>query len=331
MKKTWKRILSAVLALTLLAISTCAFAEPKIVKIGTTNQAEHPIVLALKHFAELVDEYTDGSINVEVYSDGQLGNERDLIEGCQLGTLYMSFTTTGPVSSFAPKMDVLSLPYLFRDDDHANGVLFGEIGEELSADLLNYGMRNLAFWHTGWRELTNSVREINTPEDLNGLKIRVMESSVMIDTLNAMGASAVPMGWSEVITSLQQGIIDGQENPVINNVFNGAYEVQEYLSMTNHFFGPSILLVNEAWYQSLTSEEQDALSRAAQEAGQYQVELREKMEAEALEDLVDRFGLKINYTPDLEAFAAAVEPVYEKYAETLGGWDLINEIRNYGL
>lgn len=322
-------------AMVLLIVFTCVFAQGQsegektyTIKIGTTNQTGHPITLSLIHFGELVEKYSDGTLKVEVYSDGQLGNERDLVEGVSLGTMYMCLSSTGPVGSFAPKMEVLNLPYLFRDNEHAYQVLDGEIGEELGADLLKVGIRNLCYWENGWRQLTNSKRVINTPQDLRGLKIRVMESQIMVATLNAMGASAVPMGWSEVITSLQQGIIDGQENPIINNVFNGAYEVQKYLSLTRHFYNPSVLLINEKFYQGLTDKQRSAIDRAAIEARDYQRTLGQQMEADALADLTARFGLQINENPDFDAFSAAVAPVYDQFADSLGGWELINRIKN---
>lgn len=297
------------------------------IKLGTTNQAGHPITTSLVHFGELLKDYSNGTLSVEVYSDGQLGNERDLVEGVSLGTMYMCLSSTGPVGSFAPKMDVLNLPYLFRDNEHAYRVLDGEIGAELSKDLLKSGIRNLSFWENGWRQLTNSKRVINTPADLKGLKIRVMESQIMVATLNAMGASAVPMGWSEVITSLQQGIIDGQENPIINNVYNGAYEVQRHLSLTRHFYNPSVLLINEKFYQGLSANQKAAVDRAATEARDYQRALGQKMEAESLANLTSKFGLKVNDKPDFSAFAAAVQPVYAQFADSLGGWELINKIK----
>ncbi len=326
--------LAAILLLSL-CVFTCAFAQGQAegektytIKIGTTNQTGHPITLSLIHFGELMEKYSNGTLKVEVYSDGQLGNERDLVEGVSLGTMYMCLSSTGPVGSFAPKMEVLNLPYLFRDNEHAYKVLDGEIGEELGRDLLKSGIRNLCYWENGWRQLTNSKRVINTPQDLKGLKIRVMESQIMVATLNAMGASAVPMGWSEVITSLQQGIIDGQENPIINNVFNGAYEVQKHLSLTRHFYNPSVFLVNEKFYQGLSESQRSAIDRAAIEARDYQRALGQQMEAEALADLTIRFGLQINENPDFAAFSAAVAPVYDQFADSLGGWELINRIRN---
>ncbi|QQO09643.1 TRAP transporter substrate-binding protein [Breznakiella homolactica] len=299
-----------------------------VVKLGTTNQANHPITTSLKHFGELLDQYSGGTIKVEVYSDGQLGNERDLVEGVQIGTLLMSFSSTGPVGAFAPKMEVINLPYLFRDNDHAYKVLDGAVGQEISEELLKNNIRNLAFWENGWRQMTNSKRVINGPADLRGLKIRVMESPIMVATINAMGGNAVPMGWSEVITSLQQGIIDGQENPIINNVYNGAYEVQAYLSLTRHFYNPSVLLINEKFYQGLSAEQKSAVERAAAEARDYQRKLSQEMEAEALKEIAAKFGLNINHNPDIAAFTKAVEPVYNQFADSLGGWELINKVRN---
>ena len=324
----------AVFALLIVFCCFAVFASGKseggtyTIKIGTTNQAGHPITTSLKYFGERVEEYSNGTLKVEVYSDGQLGNERDLIEGVSIGTMYMTLSSTGPVGSFAPKMEVLNLPYLFRDNEHAYAVLDGEIGAEIAEDLKSVGMRNLCYWENGWRQITNNVRQINTPSDLKGLKIRVMESPIMVETINAMGGAAVPMGWSEVITSLQQGIIDGQENPIINNVYNGAYEVQKYLSLTRHFYNPSVLLINEDFYQGLTDEQRSAIDRAAIEARDYQRALSQQMEQDALADLSERFGLQINENPDLDAFAAAVEPVYEEFAGSVGGWELINRIRS---
>lgn len=327
MKKSFLVLAMAFLLVSGLAYSQGEVAKNYTIKLGTTNQAGHPIVISLKYFGELVQKYTNGTIKTEVYSDGQLGNERDLVEGVQIGTLLMAFSSTGPVGAFAPKMEVLNLPYLFRDNEHAYKVLDGEIGSELSQDLLKNNIRNLAYWENGWRHLTNSKRRINSPSDLKGLKIRVMESPIMVATINAMGGIAVPMGWSEVITSLQQGIIDGQENPIINNVFNGAYAVQRYLSLTRHFYNPSVLLVNEKFYQKLTEQQRNAIQRAAIEARDYQRALSQKMEKEELSKLVSKFGLEINESPDIQAFTLSVQPVYEKFADSVGGSELINRIK----
>lgn len=323
------KILSLFFVFCFLFVNTIyANAQPYTIKIGTTNQTDHPITRSLIYFGELLNKYAPDKFKVEVFPDSQLGGERDLVEGVQLGTIQMVLSSTGPVGAFAPKIEVLNLPYLFRDNEHAYKVLDGPIGEELAEDFLKKGIRCLAFWENGWRQLTNSKRPIHEPEDLKGLKIRVMESPIMIATLNAMGASAVPMGWPEVITALQQGIIDGQENPIINNVYNGAYAVQKYLSLTRHFYNPSVLLINEAFFQKLPVDLQETIKKSAIEARDYQRELTHKEETAALKDISERFGIEINENPNIDAFKKSVEPVYEEFAEELGGWELINRIKD---
>lgn len=325
-----KKTLVLVLVISLVVgIFSFGYAEEKYeIRVATTNQSGHPITRSLIYFGELLEKYAPGKFEVQVFSDSQLGGEREIVEGVQIGTISMGFSSTGPVGAFSPKLEVVNLPYLFRNNEHAYKVLDGEIGEELVKGFLDKGIRCLAFWENGWRQLTNSKRPINKPEDLKGLKIRVMESPIMVATLNAMGASAVPMGWPEVITSLQQGIIDGQENPIINNVYNGAYEVQKYLSLTRHFYNPSVLLINEKFYQKLPSDLQEVISKAAKEARDYQRDLTHQEEEKALKEVSKKFGLQVNYEPDIEAFIKSVEPVYKEFAEKLGGWDVINKIKN---
>jgi tripartite ATP-independent periplasmic transporter solute receptor, DctP family len=200
-------------------------AEPVVVlKAGHAVDPSHPYHRGLVEFARLIENRTNGKYRIDLYPSAQLGNERDMIEGLQLGTLDLVVTSTGPVSNFVPRMGVVDLPYLFKNRQHAYTVLDGPIGESLLEGFKGNGIVGLAFWENGFRCLTNSRRPIKTPEDVKGLKIRTMEN---IATFKCLGASPTPMAWSEVFTSLQQGVLDGQENPISIIYHQRIYEVQK--------------------------------------------------------------------------------------------------------
>ena len=218
---------------------------------------------------------------------------------------------------------MLDLPYLFRDRDHAYKVLDGEIGDELASDLPSKGLRLLAYWENGFRNVTNSVKPIEKPADLEGLKIRVPKNNTYVETFKEWGANVTTMAFGELYTALQQQTVDAQENPLAIIYTNKFYEAQKYLSLTHHFYGPAQVLISESTWGRLSPGMQEAVMNAAEEARDYERQLLKDKDAEYLANLKAE-GMLINEV-DRDAFVEAAKPVWEKYSDKFG--DLIQRIR----
>ena len=225
----------------------------------------------------------------------------------------MGVITNGPVSNFYPEIAVLELPFLFSSNEEAYKVLDGPIGQELLDNLSKVGLKGLAYAERGFRNLTNSVRPVLTPSDIDGLKIRVMENPVYIDTFKALGANAVPMAWTEALTAMQQGTIDGQENPVNVLYAFKLFETQDYMSYTRHAYAPALFVMSLNLFNSLDADTQKLFKESAQAAAEYERQWDMEKEAEQLAALKEQ-GMQVD-EPDLKPFKAAVQPVYEKYGE----------------
>ncbi len=296
-------------------------------KVGHTLSETSHYQEGMLKFQELVDEKTDGSVKIEVFPNGSLGAERDMIEGLGVGSVDMVLTSTGPMSGFAPEVTVVDLPFLFRDAEHAHKVLDGKIGQDLSAKVEEtMGVKTLAWWENGFRNVTTAKTPIEKPEDLKGIKIRTMESDIHMDSFSAMGAQPTPMAFTELFTALQQGTIDAEENPVPVIMTSRFFEVQDHLTMTRHFYNPSLLMMSQAKFDTLSPDQQKAVEEAAKEAGVYERQVVQDMETKYIEEL-KKNGMKVIENPDLEPFKKATESVYEKY-EPQFGTELIEEIRN---
>ena len=284
-----KRILvSAFLATFILMTVTgnSSFAAQTInLKLGHAVAPEHPYHLGAMKFAELVAQKTGNRVKIDVYPSTQLGNERDMVEGLQLGTIDLVVTSTGPLGGFVPKMFVVDLPFLFRDREHAYKVLDGPIGRELLQAFAAKGIKGLAFWENGFRQITNNVRPIEKPEDLKGIKIRTMENKVHLAAFRAFGASPTPMAWSEVYTALQQKTIDGQENPMAIIYHQKIYEVQKYLALTGHFYSPTPLLMSLKVFNALPRDIQKIMLDTALECATYERNLLRDSEAKQLAEM----------------------------------------------
>ncbi len=300
-------------------------AKQIVLKAGHSVAPTHPYHLGLEKFAQLIEERTGGKVKIEIFHSNQLGNERDMIEGLQMGTVDMVVSSTGPIGGFEPKMLVVDLPFLFRDREHAYKVLDGEVGKELLSSLSSKGITGLAFWENGFRHITNSKKPINTPEDLKGLKIRTMENQVHMDSFKELGADPTPMAWSEVFTALQQKVIDGQENPIPIIYTQKVYEVQKNLALTGHFYSPALLLMSKAKFDSFDAETQKIFAETALEVATYERDLIKQMEDTQVDEL-KKLGVNVT-TPDKTKLQEAVAPVYKKY-ETQFTKELIDKIIN---
>lgn len=297
-----------------------------VLRASHSTAITHPYQLGLERFAELVSEKTNGAVQIDIFHSAQLGDERANIEDLQMGTLDIAVTSTGPLGNFVSDYLILDLPFLFTSYEHAHAVLDGEIGQNLIAKLDDVGIVGGAFWENGFREMTNSKHPINSVADCAGLKLRCMENQVHMDAFSALGMDPTPMAWSEVFTALQQGVIDGQENPIAVIYSNAVYEAQQYLAITNHVYSPSLILFSKTVFDSLDPAYQTALMEAAQEAADYERSCCEDSEAEQIAEM-EAAGVEVTY-PDVAEFQAAMSPVYEKYAEQFGQ-ENIDAIVNY--
>ena len=297
--------------------------EEIVLKFGHVLAPDHPYNLAAEKFKEILEDNAPQPVKVEIFHSSQLGSERDLTEGLQLGTVDIAIAP-GTIGAFEPKMGVLDLPYIFRDKEHAYKVLDGEIGQELAADLPSIDLRLLSYWENGFRHVTNSSKPIITPEDLEGVKIRVPENNIYVDSFKAWGANVTTMAFGELFTALQQKTVDAQENPLALIATNKFYEAQEYLSLTGHFYGPAQVIISEHTWSKLSPEMQEAVQKAADEARDYERKLLNDKDTEYLEQLKSE-GMKVNEV-DIEAFQKSSEPIWEMYKDEYG--DLIERIQN---
>lgn len=286
----------------------------------------HPLEEASQKFAEIVSEKTDGAVEVEVYGNTQLGEEREMVEGLQLGTVDAAIVSTGPISGFVPEIGVVDLPFLFSSKEHAYEVLDGEIGQNLLDRFKEQGIVGLTFMENGWRHITAN-KKIESPADLEGLKIRTMENDVHIAAFKALGANPNPMAWGEVYTGLQQGVIDGQENPIPIIYTNALWEVQDYTALTNHFYTPYVFLMSQATFDKLSEEQQQVVLDASKEVTQLQRELMAKASEEQIESLKEE-GMEV-YEVDTQPFKEATKEVYEQFEDKFGK-DLIQQIEEMG-
>jgi len=293
--------------------------DPVTLRLAHVVNEQDGFHIAATKFEELVEERTDGKVNIEIFPNASLGDERTLLEGMQIGTVDMGVITNGPVANFVEEMAVFELPFLFPSPEAAYSVLDGPIGQELLDKLADVNLKGLAYAERGFRNLTNSERAVNSPEDLDGLRIRVMENPVYTDTFRELGANAIPMAWTEALTAMQQGTIDGQENPV--NVIHSFKldETQNYMTLSRHTYAPAIFVMGMPAWNQLPEAAQAVLEEAAQEAAEHERQVNADMEAEQLAALREA-GMEINDSPDMEAFQAAVAPVYEKYGEQFGDY-----------
>ncbi|QIK39787.1 TRAP transporter substrate-binding protein [Pontivivens nitratireducens] len=313
-------------AVLLGCVASIAISQPAFAEIEETNLRLAHVVnendgfhAAATRFQELVAERSDGKISVEVFPNATLGDERTLLEGMQIGTVDMGVITNGPVSNFLEDMAVFEMPFLFPSAEKAYEVLDGPIGQELLDRLSEVNLKGLAYAERGFRNLTNSERPINSPADVQGLKVRVMENPVYIDTFRELGADAIPMAWTEALTAMQQGTIDGQENPV--NVVHSFQlnETQTNMTMTRHSYAPAIFVMSLPVWNNLSEEAQEIVLQSAQEAAEYERELNAEQESQQLEEL-RASGMNVIDDADLSAFSEAVAPVYVKYGERFGDY-----------
>ncbi|WP_276389830.1 TRAP transporter substrate-binding protein [Eudoraea chungangensis] len=312
--------------LSLLFLGCSALKEYKTIKLAHGLDVNHSVHLAMVMMGDDLLERSGGKIRVEIYPNQQLGTERQCLELLQIGSLDMTKVSVGVLENFAPKTKVLGLPFLFRDREHSFRVLDGPIGRLLLDDGIKYRLKGLGYYDAGSRSFYTKDRPINAPEDLKGLKIRVMESATAIEMVNGLGGSPTPISWGELYTSLQQGVVDGAENNPPSFYLSRHYEVCKYYSLDEHTVLPDVLLAGTHLWNKLSAQEKTWLTESIEASVAYQRELWMASEKEALE-AVTKAGVTIIY-PDKSLFAKELEGLLSQYKDNDEMYNIIMEIQN---
>lgn len=307
---------------SLLAVSPEAVAADKMeLKLGHVATLDNAYHLGAQRFADLVAERTKGQITVKIFPNAQLGNERDLVEGLQLGTVQMVVSANAPLSRYSEKVLLFDLPFLFRDDAHWDKVVDGPIGRSVAVEFTPFGFRSVGYFDGGWRSPYNSKRPIASIDDLKGMKFRTMESPMHIAIYKALGAQGVPMASSEQYSALEQGVVDGSDAPMSFYSQLRHYEVAKHLSSLPLFKLTVHLLISEKTFQALTPELQQTLVQAGQEAAAFQRTKAREIDAKLRSELEAKGGVKVSplKDDDREKFVEAMrKSVWAEYGQRVG-------------
>jgi len=310
-----------------LSLGTIGVASAQtVMKINISVGKDSHQGVGIDTFAKEVETRTNGRFKIETFYAGSLGGERESIESVQLGTQALTLSSTGPVPNFVSEARILDIPFLFRDKAHARAVLDGPIGTDMAGKFEPKGFKVLAWMDNGIRHMTNSKRDVNTPDDLKGLKMRTMENPVHVAAYKSLGIVTTPMAFPEVFTALQQGTVDGQENPLSVIMAAKFDQVQKHVSLTGHVFSPALIMMNKAMYDKLGAADQKHFIDAAKVAA---VAYRARVDADdakGVEYLRSR-GVTVIDNIDKSKFAARMAPVLADFEKQFGK-DNIDRIRN---
>ncbi len=305
-----KLLLAAVVGL---AFSVSAVSAQTVLRLSHNAAPGNPKAVASDKFAELVEQKTNGRVKVDVGGSAQFGDDAESITNLRLGTLALSANSQGTTSNAVPEFAVLGLPFLFKDLPHAYTVVDGPVGDQLAKAADAKGLVLLSLWDNGIRHISNNTRPINSPDDLKGIKLRTPPDPMTLDIFNALGANPAPLAFSELYIALQQGVFDGQENPLMNIYSSKLYEVQKYISLSGHKYETTPLLASKAVWMTLSKEDQQAIREAAKEAAKLNREMSLAADAD-LRSKLTAAGVQINAV-DQAPFVAATKPVYDKWAK----------------
>ena len=316
-----------VLALTLSAGFIASAAAQTTMRISISVAQNSHQGVAIDTFAREVEKRTGGRYKIQTFYSGALGGERESIEAVQLGTQELAFSSTGPVPNFVPEARILDIPFLFRDKAHARAVLDGPIGQDMLTKFDSKGFKALAWAENGFRHMTNSKRAVNSPDDLKGLKMRTMENPVHVTAYKGLGIVTTPMAFPEVFTALQQGTVDGQENPLSVIMAAKFDQVQKHLSLTGHVYSPAIFLMNKASFDKLSAADKQAFIDAAKEGTKANRARVDEDDAKGAAELKAK-GMQVVENVDKSKFVATLAPVNAEFEKQFGKAE-IDKIRNY--
>lgn len=309
--KTAGRILGGLLLLT--TISCIGPSDTRELKLAHGLPTDHPVHKAMVFMAERAEEISEGKMSIEVYPAGQLGSEQQCVELVQIGSLAVTKVSAAVMESFAEDYKVFGLPYIFKSKEHAFKIMDGDIGKDLLLSTEDKWIRGLCYYDAGSRSFYTKSTPINHPDDLAGLKIRVMRSITAVEMIRALGGSATPISWGELYTALQSGVVDGAENNPPSLYTSKHYEVCKYYSLDEHTTIPDVLVISKIIWDKLTDQEKQWLQQAADESAVLERKLWAASEIESLEE-VQKAGVQVNY-PDKAPFIERVQPLLESYRD----------------
>jgi tripartite ATP-independent transporter DctP family solute receptor len=296
-----------------------------VLRSSDTHPDGYPTVEAVKYFGKLVEERTQGRYKVEVYFGAQLGQEADTIEQVRAGVIDLNRVSMGPWNGLVPSTQIPSLPYVFRSPAHMRAVMSGPIGDEIAAGFRDHGVELLTYYDGGARSFYNSKKPINSPADLAGMKIRVIQSDIFVDMIAALGASATPMPYGEVRSAIETGVVDGAENNFPSYDTAGHFEVAKHYSLDEHLIVPEVFVMSKAAWDKLTPEDQEIFKQAARESAEKQWELWDEFVVKSRAK-VEAAGTMVT-NPDKQPFIDAMKPVYDKYVTDPALKDLVARIQ----
>ena len=309
---------SIIASVPLLAAPAIPRAQTKVtLKMGTLGSTDYFYYKGAQRMSDEAASRTGGAVQIQVFPNQQLGSERDMVEGMQLGTIDLAVINTPLLASFNPRFMIFDMPFLFDDWPHVSRVLAGDIGTQLLSVLEGNGLAAFAFSTAGFRHTLNDRRRVRTPQDLQGLKIRTLDNPVHVAIMNAMGANATPMQYSEVATALHQHTVDGLDSPAPASITEKFYETNKYMALTGHVFTPVIYLMSLKRLRSLTPEQQAALQASAKIGADMATEQYNKFDLESIDLLQKDHGVTVD-TVDKEAFRARMGPVFDRFQDRVG-------------
>ncbi|MDB4121355.1 TRAP transporter substrate-binding protein [bacterium] len=317
-----------VVALLVLTFTSCKDnTGPKVMYLGHTLPQTHPVHKGIVEFQKALEKKSNGTLKVKIFPDAQLGSEREVLELLQIGSVAATKVSAATLSNFVPEYNVLGIPYLFRDKQHQFEVLEGEIGKSILQKGSKFWLRGLCYYDAGSRSFYTSKKAIRTPEDLEGLKIRVMNNQMAINMVNSMGGSATPLAYGELYTAIQQGVVDGAENNPPSFVSSNHYEISKYYTLDQHSSVPDVLLIGTKYWDKLSDQEKIWVQEAADESAQAQkVFWNESVEASM--ETAKAAGVEI-IIPEKSLFADKSKSVLENFVKEFPELKpIVNQIKN---
>jgi len=312
-------------ALLLVSLGCSPRSKPKVLKLAHGLSVDHPVHLSMEFMARRLAETSEGKLTLQIYPSSQLGGERQCLELLQIGSLAMTKVSAAVLENFSPDYRVFGLPYLFQDRAHTYAVLDGPIGQDLLVGIERYWLRGLTFFDAGYRSFYTKERPIHGPDDLEGLKVRVMESAVALELIHTLGGSPTPIAFGELYTALQQGVVDGAENNPPSFYTSRHYEICQYYCLDEHTAIPDVLLISKRSWDRLSEQEQKWLQAAADEAKAEQRRLWQAAEKKALQ-AVQAAGVEV-ISLDKEPFMVQTQKMLESYRDQADLYTLIQRIR----
>lgn len=303
------KIAAFILSLPLLFITAFTAESAITMKLGVVTKPGSAQNIVAEKFKEIIEQKSQGELQVKIFHSASIGNETEILQQIQLGTIQLGIITSGPFDSFDPVVRVIDYPFLFKDNNQADEILDGPLGSEILTSLESSGFKGLCFSENGFRNLTNSRQAVSKPSDIEGLKIRVMSSALHKSIWQALGANPTPMPWP-IYTELEQGVIDGQENPLWVLEVYKFYEIQKHMTLTRHVYSAHIDVASLSWWKTLDQAQQEMIQQAMYESAVFQRADNRAKNAARLEFLKEK-GMVVVENPDLEALRAQVADLKE--------------------